>query len=189
MQQNDMDILIVYTVFLIVILGINLTIIVVTARGETKMRDRLVELLIEVNKICGKTKNCEGCVGYDKGVYCKHHLAADRLLAEGVIVLPCKVGQTVYVIEPLWFGIWVEDEHKCRKCEHFYEGGMGDDPDCSLGKNCCYHIVEKEAGLRSLVDWITPNEFTKEIAWGKTIFLTRSEAEKALAERKDDEIH
>lgn len=110
----------------------------------------------------------------------------NSLLANGVIVLPCEVGRLVYVIEPLWYGIWGEDEHKCLKCEHFYEGGMGDHPDCDLGENCCYHIVEEEADLRSLVDWITPSRFTKEIAWGKTVFLTKEEAEKALAERSGE---
>ena len=100
-----------------------------------------------------------------------------RKQSENTVELPCKVGTTVYVIEPLWFGIWGEDDHKCRKCEHFYEGGMGDHPDCNLGKNCCYQISEEEADLRKLADWITPNGFTGKIAWGKTVFLTREEAE------------
>lgn len=108
----------------------------------------------------------DGCVIYkDKSRY---------------VELPCKVGDTVYVIEPLWYGIWSDDEHKCRKCEHFYEGGMGDPSDCSLGNNCCYHIVETKADLRHIADWITPSMFMGEIAWGKTVFLTREEAEKAL---------
>lgn len=112
--------------------------------------------------------------------------AADHLLANGVIVPPCKVGTTVHVIEPKWYSVWGEDEHECRRCEHFYEGGMGDPPDCSLGKNCCYQICEEEADLRHLVDWITPNGFTGKIEWGKTVFLTRAEAEKALAEREGE---
>lgn len=139
------------------------------------MKDRLIELL---EKTFAEQ--------YEKrGLLTAPH-TADYLLANGVIVPPCKVGQTVYVIEPLWYGIWGENEHKCRKCEHFYEGGMGDNPDCTLGKNCCYHIVEEEADLRSLADWITPNRFTKEIAWGKTVFLTREEAEQALKERENE---
>ena len=102
-----------------------------------------------------------------------------------IIELPCKAGDVVYVIEPLWYGIWGEDEHKCRKCEHFYEGGMGDSPDCNLGKNCCYQICENEADLRDIVDWITPSHFTKTVAWGKTVFLTREEAEQKLGGAKE----
>lgn len=111
----------------------------------------------------------------------------DSLLANGVIVLPCKVGRKVYEIEPLWYSVWGEDEHKCRKCEHFYEGGMGDHPDCGLGENCCYHICEVEADVRSLVDWITPSRFTNKIAWGKTVFLDREDAERVLAEKERKE--
>ena len=112
-----------------------------------------------------------------------HHIGY-RKQSENVIELPCKVGTTVYIIAPLWFGVWGEDDHKCRKCEHFYEGGMGDTPDCCLGNNCCYQISEKEADLRKLADWITPSEFTGKIAWGKTVFLTKEEAEQALAKMK-----
>ena len=148
------------------------------------MRDRLIDLL--------------WCIGREYDEYCDdshevglspmesfEEMAADHLLSNGVIVLPCKVGTTVYVIEPKWYGVWGEDEHECRRCEHFYEGGMGDPPDCSLGKNCCYKICEEEADLRHLADWITPNGFTGKIEWGKTVFLTREEAEKALAERSE----
>lgn len=99
------------------------------------------------------------------------------------VELPCKVGDTVYVIEPLWYGIWGDDEHKCRKCWYFYEGGMGDPPGCELEDDCCYHIVETKADLRHIADWIIQSMFVGEIAWGKTVFLTREEAEKALAER------
>ena len=154
------------------------------------MRDRLIELLCNIecngedcrNGGCALRKN-ERCIKIDNLDMCMIGCIADVLLANGVIVPPCKVGTTVYVIEPLWYGVFGDDENKCRKCEHFYEGGMGDHPDCGLGKNCCYHIVEEEADLRSLVDWIIPNRFTEKIAWGKTVFLTREDAEKALAER------
>lgn len=110
--------------------------------------------------------------------------AGYRKQSENVIELPCKVGTTVYKIEPLWFGVWGDDEHECRKCEHFYEGGMGDHPDCSLGKNCCYEVCEEVASARRLVGYITPSEFTEKIEWGKTVFLTKKEAEEALAKMK-----
>lgn len=135
------------------------------------MRDRLSNMIQDA---------VNGCAKYWADVI------ADHLLAEGIIVPPCKVGQTVYVIDPLWYGVWGDDEHKCRKCEHFYEGGMGDPPDCSLGKNCCYHIVEEEANMRKIGDWITPNAFTGKVAWGKTVFLTREAAKKAIEERSEN---
>ena len=126
---------------------------------------------------------------YKEGNHTEHGIVAcaiNDLFAhpKKVVVLPCEVGQMVYVIEPLWYSVWGEDEHKCRKCEHFYEGGMGDHPDCGLGENCCYQISEVEADVRSLVDWITPNRFTGKIAWGKTVFPVIKDAEKALAEKK-----
>ena len=136
------------------------------------MRDRLIELLSTAPADFDGNRNVR--------------TLAEHLLENGVIVPPCKVGETVYVIEPLWYGIWGEDEHKCRKCEHFYEGGMGVQPDCNLGKNCCYQIREGKADLRDIVDWITPSHFTKTVAWGKTVFLTREEAEQALKEREQD---
>ena len=130
------------------------------------MLDRLIELI------------------HDSGLSLDSVRLAEHLLENGVFVPPCNVGDTVYVIEPLWYGIWGEYEHKCRKCEHFYEGGMGDQPDCNLGKNCCYQIREEKADLRDIVDWITPSHFTKTVAWGKTVFLTRESAEQALKERE-----
>lgn len=134
------------------------------------MRDRLIELtkaslIRHIDKSCRLAENI-----------------VDDLLAEGVVVLPCKIGQTVYKIEPLWYETFGAEEHKCFNCEYFYEGGYGDPAECDLGKKCCYHVVEEEANLRRLGDWITPNGFTGKIEWGKTIFLTKEEAEKALVE-------
>lgn len=60
------------------------------------MRDRLIELLNGADKECDATKHCVDCVGYGKGADCVNHLTADHLLANGVIVLPCKVGDVVY---------------------------------------------------------------------------------------------
>lgn len=50
------------------------------------MRDRLIELIAEADKVCDNTKHCDKCVGYGKGMYCINHLVADHLLANGVIV-------------------------------------------------------------------------------------------------------
>lgn len=61
------------------------------------MRDRLIELHKQAKLICTET-NCKDCVGYGQGVFCFCHLVADHLLANGVIVLPCKVGDIIYAL-------------------------------------------------------------------------------------------
>lgn len=135
------------------------------------MRNRLIELFCEVNKRCAKTKDCSNCVGYEKGAYCKHYLLADHLLAEGVIVPPCKVGQTVYSIT----------ECSCEdidgvhtECE-FYGYGI-DDRICTIpnGEKCPYQY-------RVIECYVTEtNILMFARMWGKDVFLTREEAEKAL---------
>ena len=57
------------------------------------MRDRLIELL---EQIAGMTDDnaCKDCDG--DCVRCAYETVADYLLANGVIVPPCKVGDTVY---------------------------------------------------------------------------------------------
>lgn len=66
--------------------------------AEVKMtdRDKLVELINQGDKKCGEMR-CEECEheGTEK---CGFNLIADYLLANGVIVPPCKVGDTVYVV-------------------------------------------------------------------------------------------
>lgn len=61
------------------------------------MRDRLIELIKQTrcDKKCDGFENaevCKGCTAYE--MYIKN---ADYLLANGVIVPPCKVGNFVYV--------------------------------------------------------------------------------------------
>ena len=140
------------------------------------MRDRLIELFGEVDKICDKTNNCEECVGYGEGGFCKHHLAADHLLAAGCILPPCKVGDTVYSITECS----CEDiDGANTECE-FYGYGE-DDRICSIpnGAKCPYQY-------RILERYVTETHilmFTR--MWGKTVFLTKEEAERALAERRE----
>ena len=103
------------------------------------MRDRLIELLkqkachyVLCDNECGGCKNVEM---YDDSI----ESIADHLLANGVIVQPCKVGDTVYwIFEPPF--------------------------DDFAGKE----IVEDE------FCWAMFEDF------GKTVFLTREEAEQAL---------
>jgi hypothetical protein len=60
------------------------------------MRDRLIKLLQEADKKCKGTTLCETCIGYAEGRECINHLSADYLLSNGVIVPPCKVGDSCY---------------------------------------------------------------------------------------------
>jgi hypothetical protein len=119
--------------------------IAASAKGERKMRDRLIELIQD---------SVGGCARHWA------EIIADHLLAEGVIVPPCKVGQTVYVL-----------------------GQTGHTPTV----------------LKGTVDQLVFNKnnphidvgFENSFAWdyraedfGKTVFLTREEAEQALERRE-----
>ena len=65
------------------------------------MRDRLIEILNQIYSTDFKGD-------YESGI----NDMTDRLLAEGVIVPPCKVGQTVYVIQ-------FREIYECRVNEIF----------------------------------------------------------------------
>ncbi len=103
-------------------------------------RDRLIELLDSYYSEEG------AIVYYFTEKDCKK--IADYLLENGVIVLPCKVGDTVY-------------ELKYYHC-------------CTNPELDFYDIDEKSFGLDML------NKI------GKTVFLTREEAEQALKERENN---
>ena len=102
---------------------------------------------------------------------------ADGLLANGVIVPPCKVGDKVYYLDDI---VW---DYECRDCEHYLIGGFGDPSECGRTKYGnkhpdCIKIIEKVVIQRDIYWWLYSNAF------GKTVFLTKEEAEAALAERK-----
>ncbi len=62
------------------------------------MRDRLVDLIGEAVNKCKTRTICHGCKEYGKGENCIDNIIADHLIENGVIVPPCKVGDTVYYI-------------------------------------------------------------------------------------------
>lgn len=114
------------------------------------MRDRLSKIIQDA---------VNGCAKYWADVI------ADHLLAEGVIVPPCKVGQTVY------FPMETNEE-----CDPYVDVGtvfaIGIDERYTMWISCRY-----ESGLKY---YHTSDDF------GKTIFLTKKEAEKALADKSCD---
>jgi hypothetical protein len=120
------------------------------------MRDRLVELIVDA----------ENAVYQEKPYFTDTERigrVADHILAEGIIVPPCKVGQTVYVLT--------------------YDSPTG------IEKSRVKRMVLKELQDGTTIKIIVPcvfddwgkavREFYPE-DFGKTVFLTREEAEKAL---------
>ncbi len=115
------------------------------------MRDRLIELLNETFS-----------EQYEKrGLLTAEH-TADFLLANGVIVPPCKVGDTVYVVSRYYGGIW-----------QIYE--------CFVDSLTVFN-GDIFMSLKSSDGWYNFGVNVWEI--GKTAFLAREEAEKALEERE-----
>ena len=109
------------------------------------MRDRLIELIR-----CAEVHPVKGVVITVGSQYSPGFIAdiADNLLANGVIVPPCKVGDTVYKTSVL--GEITELKIKGFDC------GIATEP---------YNIIPIEN-------------------FGKTVFLTKEEAEQALKERE-----
>lgn len=175
------------------------------------MRDRLVELLCNV-KCEGEEcfGNCphrigQKCNKVQRLEMCSVFAIADHLLAEGIIVPPCAIGDTVYHI---------------TTCEGFYHeldgslydslGGVGDATGyycpCELRDNCpfdneedfdCDNLKTKQAVFEDTVKGFFVEEYETYVFleysgnvrlsdFGKTVFLTREEAEKALAERSGE---
>ena len=119
------------------------------------MRDRLIELIDAFREMEAASD----------GRSWTEHLA-DHLLAEGVIVPPCLVEQDIYIV-------------KKNKVE------------MTFARTFKYH--GKEIGLeieashwkRDRDGWLElKTDIIHECEFGKTVFLTREEAEKALAERE-----
>ena len=113
------------------------------------MRDRLIELLKEANDVVQLN-----------GFEFNANVMADFLLANGVIVPPVKMGQTVYRIIGNYGGERIHKEFVSQI--NFYHNGE----------------------TRFWEDG-HPLGFTDDDI-GKTVFLTREEAENALKERRAD---
>ena len=117
------------------------------------MRDKLIELLRQI-----EFDYCEECVrasedGYE-GTPNLTKFFADHLLANDVIVLPCKVGQAVY--------------YPIRRTNEVVQLFVRE-------------IVYAGGKIQFHASYLT---FTADTI-GKTVFLTKEQAEKALAERRE----
>ncbi len=117
------------------------------------MKDRLIKLILNTPVL----KFPSGSRAQEK-TYQTAQNVADHLIANGVIVPPCKVGQIVYLFYPVRKGIYeaVVDEICLTRKSNF--------------------IVTRDLYFNR-----RQSIFFEQI--GKTVFLTKEEAEKALAER------
>lgn len=122
---------------------------------QNDMRDRLVELLQSV------PAEHDGCRGVGR--------IADHLIANGVIVSPCKVGDTVYSFCEV-FGAVLPYFVETLNIAYYDKNKIV----CQYEANCT-NVEENE--LLDSIDF----EFDD---IGKTVFLTREEAEAALRKRK-----
>ena len=123
-------------------------------------RERLIELL--KSDSCESPMLCDPNCKYASLKRCYEERTADYLLENGVIVPPVKVETTVYYTDSYRHLIkpleiiGFEVDYTKRICKYYCRGGD-------------YTPA-----------WFKPAEI------GKTVFLTREEAEKALKEREDN---
>lgn len=130
-------------------------------------RERLIELIANAPR----TDTVYGNIKLDKPVQTAQTIA-DYLLANGVICPHCKVGDTVYAIVETT----CEDIDFVHTVCEFYNEEHEDL--CTLPKGKCpyKYIIQKYS-----VKPMNLLHFSANI--GKTVFLSRELAEKALAER------
>ena len=124
------------------------------------MRDRLIELLDKKISIVELVDSDE--------VWTIKKIAelADYLLKNGVIVPPCKVGDKIYAH-------WNCGKHG-KSISEFVVTHIDID-----------YLPDIEVAYKSQTSLSGTYHFAKLSDFGKTVFLTREEAEKALAERSE----
>ena len=96
---------------------------------------------------------------------------ADHLIANGVMVLPCKIGDKVYVNYIYGRNKIITDSQMV--CSIKQTVGVNDE---SYWKVCVEQVIEK--------GYIVYHEYTED-DFGKTVFLTREEAEASLRKMKE----
>ncbi len=134
---------------------------------------RLIELLKDIENHPEKTcprYDIEGCFGcqYDKGQKCDMEARkADYLLANGVIVPPCKVGDVVYATK----GCFYLPHATQIKSDVIITCEIIAIKETKNGKFLLLKpLIEEAFNARSANDWFSF------LAIGKTVFPTREEA-------------
>lgn len=126
------------------------------------MRDRLIEILREpVPVIRGYD-----FVGESRMSAVDAERYADRFLANGVIVPPCKVGDTVY-----WLNFY---NHLRLYRDKYYEAEVVRIVVTRFGVSCVIRVRGEHATYE-----------IPDVEFGKNVFLTREDAEQALKGEND----
>ena len=125
----------------------------------------LTNMLLNVlRKEVGQMK-CENCLHYGVCTFAKQYETVDKCTdfadKDLYIKLPCKIGTKVYAIAT-----------PCGGCEHY---NLSLEQSLKICRNC-----EK----REIAECTFDNELIDE--FGKTVFLTREDAEKKLEELKNE---
>ena len=119
-------------------------------------RKRLVE---QISECCAKNLNMVQLLEFEK------LLIADHILDNGVVVPPCKVGDTVYVVSRYYVGDW--EVYKCKiDSITIYE------------KNAFISCVANDVRLGRINFGLNTGQI------GETVFLSREQAEAKLQEGK-----
>lgn len=130
------------------------------------MRDRLVELIKKQRETC-QNANCGHCGFASFGCYpdCQAKMLAKFILEDGWMRPPCKVGQTVWLIKSLnWQHTeWGIKEGKVSMIQQ------------KADKSWKFRITENHSVSDYTVDAI-----------GKTVFLTREDAEANMKEGDEE---
>jgi hypothetical protein len=132
------------------------------------MRDRLIELLTNMY-LPINVRNCLGSydtVGERRLGEFEINGIADHLLTNGVIVPPCKVGDTVYYIEGAYYNSKRQTVRPIKVTEISWKCDRS-------GRDLGFALIANS----------TRYKFS---SIGKTVFLTKELAEKALAERSEE---
>lgn len=117
------------------------------------MRDRLIEIIKEAKAIEASGIDCKVSDEY----------IADHLLAEGVIVPPCKVGDKIYALTASLSRVYTYIVTRLEICDNGTK------------------IFARQLNCRA-EHWMCWSDDFGNNDW---VFLTREEAEKALAERSE----
>ena len=126
------------------------------------MRDRLIELILK----CEKENDVLSCYHERPKKIQAAEIIADSLLANGVIVPPCKVGDTVYTNTAMQ-GWYYREKDRPYKARIVFVG-VNDSEE--MGYGFINVMFDKDQNmLQFRISDI-----------GKTVFLTREEAEQAV---------
>ena len=126
------------------------------------MRDRLIELISD------KENELLRSYPYTTNEY-RIACLADYLIENGAILPPCKVGTYVYFITDV-------------NCQYFtIKFGRVYEIVITSNDNLFLSIVEYDESDNVVDEWDIPK-----CQWGKTVFLTREDAEKSIREREGE---